>query len=127
MVRWDDDTEYAKDRYRQTHDVRHILLGVGIDGYEEVLLQTFQFAQQPQVLSAAIIVLGGIKHGLLEGKLGRMLSLMPAAWRQGKKAVFLSNVRFESMWHWPIEAARQALDIEAIGPEYPALTQRVAA
>ncbi|MFT5679825.1 MAG: ubiquinone biosynthesis protein COQ4 [Myxococcota bacterium] len=127
VVRWDDQTEYAKTRYRQTHDLRHILLGVGIAGYEEIVLQTFQFAQQPQVLSGGIVLLGGLKHAIIDRKWRRLLTMMPRAWRAGRRAVFLSNVRFESMWHWPLDDVRRVLGLEAVGEAYAALPVRRAA
>ena len=118
-LRWDEETEYARDRYRQTHDVRHILLGVGIEGHEEVILQTFQFAQQPQILSAGIVLLGGLKHALIDRQWRTLLRLLPQAWRAGRRAVDLSCVRFESLWHLPLAQVRQALSItpvDSIGP-----------
>lgn len=124
VVCWDDETEYAKARYRQTHDIRHVLLGLGIEGYEEILLQTFQFAQQPQILSGGIVLLGGLKHALIDGKWRPLLTLMPRAWRLGKRAVFLSNVRFESMWHLPLDEVRAALGIEPVGQADRALPHR---
>lgn len=126
-MRWDEETEYARDRYRQTHDIRHILLGVGIEGYEEVVLQTFQFAQQPQILSGCIVLLGGLKHALIDGEWRRLARMMPKAWRVGKRAVFLSNVRFESFWHLPIEQVRRALGIEAVGEACAAEPRQAAA
>jgi ubiquinone biosynthesis protein COQ4 len=119
---WDEDTQYARDRYRQTHDVRHTLLGVGIEGHEEVILQTFQFAQQPQFLSAGIVLLGGLKHALLDGKWRLLLRKVPQAWRAGKVAVDLSSVHFESLWHLPLEDARRALNLTPICGAAPTRT-----
>ena len=127
LVRWHDETEYAKTRYRQTHDLRHVLLGVGIDGYEEIILQTFQFAQQPQLLSAGIVLLGGLKHALIDGEWRRLARMIPAAWQSGREAVFLSNVRFEAFWHWPLEDVRRVLGINPVGAEYPAIAEKRAA
>jgi ubiquinone biosynthesis protein COQ4 len=126
LVRWDDETEYAKTRYRQTHDIRHILLGVGIEGYEEVVLQTFQLAQQPQILSAAIVTLGGLKHAIIDRKWRELVAMMPRAWRLGRRAIFLSNVRFESFWHWPVEEVRRVLGMEAVSAGEPRAARHAA-
>ena len=119
VVRWDEQTEFVKRRYRVTHDLRHVLLGIGIEGYEEVLIQTFQFAQQPQILSAAIVIGGGLMHALIDRKLKEIVSLVPHAWRAGKQAKFLSNLYCEELWETPLEEVRRMLNITPIGDRYP--------
>ncbi len=119
IVRWDADTEYAKKRYRETHDIRHVLLGLGLDGYEEVVLQSFQFAQQPQILSAGIVLLGGLKHLIIDRNWRELWHGVPAAWREGKKATFLSNVYYEQLWETPLEELRAQLNIRPVQDLYP--------
>lgn len=120
VVQWDADTEYAKWRYRETHDIRHVLMGVGIEGYEEVILQTFQCAQQFQILSAGIVIGGALKHAIIDGDLLKMVRNIPRAWRVGKKAHFLSNVYYEDFWETPLQELREQLGITPVGNVYPA-------
>lgn len=119
IVRWDEQTEYAKWRYRETHDIRHVLMGVGIAGHEEVILQTFQCAQQFQILSAGIVLGGALKHAVLDGKLWALLKGIPQAWRNGRRAKFLSNVHYEALWATPLDDIRAQLNITPVGNAYP--------
>lgn len=116
---WPPETEYAKQRYRETHDLRHVLTGLGVSDVEEVLLQAFQFVQLPQVLSLGIVVLGGLKFALLDGQWRRLLRDLPRAVRSARRARFLSNVRFEELWERPLEEVRAELGLEPIGAAYP--------
>ena len=118
-VQWDEQTEYAKDRYRQTHDCRHVLVGLGVSGSDEVVLQTFQFAQLPQKLSAAIVLLGGLKHALIDREFFRLVRNVPRAWRAGKRAVFLSNLPYEALWELPLNSVRVRYGIQPVGNAYP--------
>jgi ubiquinone biosynthesis protein Coq4 len=118
-VQWGAKAEFAKSRYRATHDLRHVMLGLGVEGYEEVVLQTFQCAQLYQNLSALIVSLGGLKHALIDGKWREILSLAPRAWRVGRRARFLLNMPVEEMWEQPLEAVRAHYGIQPVGPHYP--------
>src|SRR5207237_6002766 len=61
----DPDMAYLMRRFRQTHDVWHALLGIGITGHEEVLIHWFSFGQLRLPVSAMIMVLGSLKHLVL--------------------------------------------------------------
>jgi ubiquinone biosynthesis protein Coq4 len=119
VVRWSDEAEYAKARYRATHDIRHVLLGLGIEAHEEVVLQTFQFAQLPQILSALIVVFGGLKHMLIDGQWRALLRGLPLAWRVGRQGRFLLNMPAEDLFTVPLEELRAQWGIEALGDRYP--------
>lgn len=118
-VQWDPDTEYAKRRYRATHDSRHVLIGLGVEGFEEVILQSFQCAQLPQKLSALIVLGGSLKHALIDGRWRELIVGIPRAWRAGRRAQFLSNVPLESLWELPLQAVRERYSIRAVGSAYP--------
>ncbi|MEL6345042.1 MAG: Coq4 family protein [Myxococcota bacterium] len=119
VVKWDEDTEYAKKRYRETHDIRHVVLGLSITGPEEAILQSFQCSQLYQHLSLGIMTLGALKFALSEGSILRMLRDEPRAWRVGKEARFLSNVYYEHLWERPVAEVREMLNITPIGDRYP--------
>src|SRR6184192_2830400 len=57
---------YLMRRFRQTHDVWHALLGLGITGHEEVIIHWFSFGQLRLPVSAMIMLLGTMKHIVLE-------------------------------------------------------------
>ncbi len=123
IIRWDPDTEYAKHRYRMTHDFRHVMLGLGTDPYEEVIVQTFQYAQLPQKLSLLIVLFGSVKHALMDGKWRELRQGLPLAWRSGRKARFLSNTPFEDLLELPLAEVRERWGVEPVGTAYP-VTER---
>jgi ubiquinone biosynthesis protein COQ4 len=119
LIAYDPDTEYAKKRYRQTHDARHVLCGLGLEGYEEVVLQTFQYAQLPQVLSAGIVIFGGLKHILIDWKWREVLYGVPKAWRAGRAADLLCNIYLEELWEQPLETVREEYSVAPVRGLYP--------
>ncbi len=119
VVPWDAEAEFAKERYRATHDVRHVILGVGIEGWQEVVLQAFQCAQLFQKLSVMIVVGGGLKHGLIDGRWREILAGVPRAWRVGRRSRFLLHMPCESLWATPLEEVRRDYGITAVGDCYP--------
>lgn len=119
LVTFGPDAEFAKDRYRATHDVRHVLTGVGVEGYEEVVLQTFQCAQLPQILSVLIMVFGGIKHALIDGQGRALLRAMPRAWRAGRRARFLLHMPVEQLFALPLAEVRRMYRLDPVGEAYP--------
>lgn len=121
LIRWDDDTEYAKRRYRATHDLRHVMLGLGIQSHEEVTVHAFQHAQLPQKLSVLILLFGTLKHGLFDGNLREMMQGLPRAWRSGCNARFLSNVPFEELFELPLDEVRRQWGVEAVSDRYPVM------
>lgn len=118
-VHWGAQAEFAKSRYRATHDIRHVMLGLGVEGYEEVVLQSFQCAQLYQHLSALIVVIGGLKHMLLDGRWRQVLTLAPRAWWVGRRARFLLHMPAEALWDAPLEQVRRSYGVTPVGPLYP--------
>ncbi|MCB9795067.1 MAG: hypothetical protein H6741_20390 [Alphaproteobacteria bacterium] len=118
-VRYGADADFLKDRYRATHDLRHVLLGLGVEGYEEIVLQSFQCAQLFQKLSALIVVLGGLKHALVDRRWRELWRGVPEAWRLGRRSRFLLLMPCEAMWETPLEEVRRAYGITPVGPRYP--------
>ena len=59
---------YLMRRMRQSHDLWHVLLGLGTQGHQEVLVHCFSVAQTGLPYSLGIIFMGAIKHMVLEGR-----------------------------------------------------------
>ncbi|MCA9686179.1 MAG: hypothetical protein KC457_28675, partial [Myxococcales bacterium] len=116
---WDPDTEYAKARYRSSHDMRHVMVGLGIEVHEEVALQVFQCAQLRQKLSMLVIVFGALKLLFVDRRWRRFLAYAPRAWRAGKRGRPLHCLYFETLWAWPLEQLRRHYGITAVGSRYP--------
>ncbi|MEO8700153.1 MAG: Coq4 family protein [Kofleriaceae bacterium] len=102
----DPDMAYLMRRFRQTHDVWHALLGIGITGHEEVLIHWFSFGQLQLPVSALIMVFGSMKHLLLERRWDAVRHSMLEAYRAGRDAAPLLGVCWEDLWELPLDEVR---------------------
>jgi ubiquinone biosynthesis protein COQ4 len=102
----DPDMAYLMRRFRQTHDVWHALLGIGITGHEEVLIHWFSFGQLRLPVSMLIMVFGSMKHLVLEQRWDAVRHSMTEAYRAGRDADPLMPVYWEDLWEHPLEEVR---------------------
>lgn len=102
----DPDIAYLMRRFRQTHDVWHTLLGLGIAGHEEVIIHSFSYGQLRLPVSALIMVFGTMKHLVLERRWGALRHSMLDAYRAGRDAAPLMPVYWEDMWDESLDAVR---------------------
>jgi len=110
----DPDVRYLIHRYRQTHDIWHVLVGLGTQGHEEVLLHAFIFGLLRLPNSAMIVALGGLKHLLLERRWDALRHTLRDAYRSGKAASPLLMVRWEDHWATSLEDVRKRYCITPI-------------
>ena len=110
----DPDMAYLMRRFRQTHDVWHALLGIGITGHEEVLIHWFSFGQLRLPVSALIMVFGTMKHLLLERRWDALRHSMLEAYRGGRDAAPLLGVYWEDLWEEPLEEVRRTYGIKPL-------------
>lgn len=102
----DPDIAYLMRRFRQTHDVWHTLLGIGITGHEEVLIHWFSYGQLHLPVSAMIMVFGTPKHLVLERRWTALRKSTREAYRAGRDAEPLMPVVWEDMWAERLDAVR---------------------
>ena len=114
-----DEESYLMRRIRQCHDLWHVLLGVGTQGHEEVLIHCFSVAQTGFPYSLMVVGLGSVKHMILEGRWKTLRDDTRAAWRSGANAAPILGVFWEERWSQPLEAVRRELGIEALGMPLP--------
>jgi ubiquinone biosynthesis protein COQ4 len=110
----DPDMAYLMRRFRQTHDVWHSLIGVGITGHEEVLVHWFTFGQLQLPVSALIMVFGTMKHIVLERRWGVMRHSMMEAYRAGRDAAPLMPVYWEDLWELPLATVRATYNVKPL-------------
>jgi len=110
----DPDMAYLMRRFRQTHDVWHALLGIGITGHEEVLIHWFSFGQLKLPVSALIMVFGTMKHLVLERRWNALRYSALEAYRDGRDAAPLLPVYWEKLWDRPLDDVRRAYNIEPL-------------
>jgi ubiquinone biosynthesis protein COQ4 len=112
----DPDIAYLMRRFRQTHDVWHALLGLGIAGHEEVIIHSFSYGQLRLPVSAMIMLFGTVKHIVLERRWGALRHSMLDAYRAGRVAAPLMAVYWEDLWEQPLETVRAAYNVKPIDP-----------
>jgi ubiquinone biosynthesis protein COQ4 len=110
----DPDMAYLMRRFRQTHDVWHALLGIGITGHEEVLIHWFSYGQLRLPVSALIMVFGTLKHLVLEKRWTALRHSALEAYRAGRDAAPLLPVRWEDHWERPLDDVRAAYGIQPL-------------
>lgn len=102
----DPDLAYLMRRFRQTHDVWHALVGIGITGHEEVLIHWFSYGQLQLPVSALIMLFGSLKHLVLEQRWTAVRRSTLEAYRAGRAAAPLMPVYWEDLWEEPLESVR---------------------
>lgn len=106
-----DEAAYAKARWRETHDFRHVLTGLGTSIRDEIVLQAFQLGQYPNRFALVQMTVGPV---LAPCDPVRLIRDYRRAWRAGRRAAPLVNVRWEDLWDRPVDALRRALEVEAL-------------
>jgi ubiquinone biosynthesis protein COQ4 len=110
----DPDMAYLMRRFRQTHDVWHALLGIGITGHEEVLIHWFSYGQLQLPVSAMIMLFGTLKHLLFEQRWTALRRSTLEAYQAGRDAAPLLPVYWEDLWEAPIERVRERYGIRPL-------------
>ena len=110
----DPDMAYLMRRFRQTHDVWHALLDLGITGHEEVVIHWFSYGQLRLPVSAMIMVLGTMKHLVLEKRWAALRHSALEAYRAGRDAAPLLGVYWEDFWEDPIEDVRASYKVHPL-------------
>ncbi len=110
----DPDARYLVHRYRQMHDIWHVLLGLGTEGHEEVLVHAFTYGHLRLPNSALIVLLGSLKHLVLERRWTTLRRDLWRAYRRGRQAVDLLQVRWEARWADPLDQVRRDVRVAAL-------------
>jgi ubiquinone biosynthesis protein COQ4 len=110
----DPDMAYLMRRFRQTHDVWHALLGLGIAGHEEVIIHYFSYGQLRLPVSAMVMLFGTLKHIVLERRWGTLRHAALEAYRAGRDAAPLLPVYWEDYWADELEDVRAAYRVKPL-------------
>ncbi|MCB9602102.1 MAG: hypothetical protein H6720_17425 [Sandaracinus sp.] len=106
-----DEANYVLTRIRDTHDLWHALLGLGVAGHEEVLVHTFQWPQLRMPYSALVVFFGGLKHVLGERRVDVWRRGLRAAHAAGVAAAPLLPVFWEKHFDEPLASVRARFGI----------------
>jgi ubiquinone biosynthesis protein COQ4 len=114
----DPDMAYLMRRFRQTHDLWHALLALGVAGHEEVIIHAFSWGQCRLPVSAMVVFFGTIKHIVLEQRWSTLRHALLEAYRIGRDAAPLLPVYWEEQWSDPIDLVRARYRIEPCTPAW---------
>ena len=114
----DPDVRYLIQRYRQVHDIWHVLLGLGTRGHEEVLVHAFVLGHLGLPVSAMIVLLGGLKHIVFERRWAALRHAVREAFDSGRDAEPLLLVQWENLWSEPVDGLRQRYGIRPSTPAW---------
>src|SRR5436190_555358 len=106
--------QFLRQRMRQTHDIWHVLTGLGTDEFDEVCIQGF-YAGQYTSSMAAIIGAGAFLKSIARGRFGELQLHMDAfceGYCAGKRTDPLLAVRWEQLWGESIESLRRRYRID---------------
>jgi len=100
------DADFLNKRYRETHDIHHLLTGYGTDPTGEIELQAF-YVGNLRLIHAALIMALSIPHqltqtGLDVRRIRGYVRRMRAAYVRGKHSRELLSVKFEELWSQPV-------------------------
>ena len=106
------DIGWVVQRNRQTHDLWHTLLGLGVLPHEEVLVHAFCWGHLGVPQSAFIVLFGAVKHMVLEARWRTLRIGLRAAYDAGHRAAPLWAVYWERHWDEPLAEVRRRLRVE---------------
>lgn len=98
-----DDVEFLAKRYRETHDIHHIVTGYGTDPIGEIEVQAFYVGNMGLRHSAfiSLVSLFTSRTGH-EWKLPAFVRKLHAAYQRGKASPMILGVPFDEMWDLPV-------------------------
>jgi ubiquinone biosynthesis protein COQ4 len=106
----DDQLAYVMMRYRETHDLWHVLFGLPPTVLGEVALKCIEAAQTGLPMCAASAVFGGARVRF--GQAPQLARVLPWAARAGLASADLMCVRYEQHLEEPIGELRERLRIQ---------------
>lgn len=117
------DLDYILMRVRQTHDLWHVMNGIGPSRLGEIAIKSFELAQLRRPM-AGVIAAGAVIRYMMEDpdQLGDVLEVISYAYRKGRACSPLLAEKFELHWERPLEEWRAAVGLD-IG-DMPAVLQR---
>lgn len=102
----DPDIRYLLRRYRGNHDIWHAILGLGTEGFEEVLVHAFTYGQLRFPLSTLVVFFGTLKHVILEGRWDVLKDDIRRFYELGQQSAPLLAIYWEERWDMPLTALR---------------------
>lgn len=98
-----DDVEFLAKRYRETHDIHHIVTGYGTDPVGEIEIQAFYAGNMGLRHSAFISLVSMLSSRAGHNwKLIGFVRKLRAAYHRGKASPMILGIPFDEMWELPV-------------------------
>ncbi|ORY47690.1 ubiquinone biosynthesis protein COQ4-like protein, mitochondrial [Rhizoclosmatium globosum] len=110
MPEADEELKYVMLRYRQVHDMFHVLTGLGTSLEEEIAVKWFELAQTGLPMTLLSGVLGPLRLNSADRKL-LFTQHVPWLVQCGANSKFLMNVYYEEIWEKSMDDVRKELGI----------------
>jgi ubiquinone biosynthesis protein Coq4 len=106
------DTQWVLMRMRQTHDLWHVMTGIGTDPIGELSLKAFELAQTRRPM-AAVITSGGVLRYLIKDpdELDHVLNAIAHGYSLGREARPFLAQRWEEAWDRPLTHWRAQMNV----------------
>ncbi len=119
-IRVETDLDYILMRVRQTHDIWHVVTGIGTDQIGEIALKAFELAQLRRPMAAVIAAGGVIRYMMKEpDEMGSVLEAIAYGYRMGASCRPFLAQKWEEHWDRPLENWRTQLGVSAALAEMP--------
>lgn len=111
----DSDEAYLSKRYRETHDLFHVITGYATDVLGEMELQAFVLGNAGVPSAALVLAFSTAMRVKTYGttELRPYLARLAAAYRRGARSRLLLTVAFEEHWQRPVSELSSALCVPA--------------
>jgi ubiquinone biosynthesis protein COQ4 len=97
------DADFLYKRYRETHDIHHMITGYGIDEFGEIEIQAF-YVGNLGLRHARLIVTFGLPYLFLKQRsVRKVVGRLVAAWKRGKQSRNVLTLPYADMWSVPVE------------------------
>ena len=106
-------TAYAKARWRETHDFRHVLTGMPPKLADETIIAAFQYGNHKNTWSLLVMIIAPLFTWKPISPLKQWLS-MYEAYKAGKDATCLASVAYETEFKTPIEQLRKKWNVKSL-------------
>ncbi len=107
------DLDYVLMRVRQTHDLWHVVLGIGPSRIGELAIKAFELGQLRRPM-AAVLVSGGIIRCMMKDpdRLADLLGAIHYGYSKGEQCKPFVAQKWELGWDRPLDDWRAALDLD---------------
>jgi ubiquinone biosynthesis protein COQ4 len=96
------DADALYKRYRETHDIHHMITGYGIDDFGEIEIQAFYIGNLGLRHARLIVALGLPYLCVQQRSIRKVVDRLKAAYQRGKRSKNVLSLPYEELWSTPV-------------------------